>query len=385
MDQVSRELAVTNADRLLNKGIEEEVYTGTRDGTAVGLSHEIAADLQGFVTEPDCRNAEYAMPPARRYEELGHVLLCYRRTLRQYLLSRGDYTLLPGASLARGDTGVFLRSNPKNPYYAYIEENYGTDVVTASTHINIGIEDPEELMRACRVIRAEAALFLALSASSPFIDGRVTGFHSYRWHLFPMTPPSVPFFRDHAHYVAWVEEQLASGAMQNIRHLWLSARPNGIGAPREIQRLELRICDRVDDVHGLLGVIAFIEARVHEILADPGLDPFANGLRDDGTLTAWSAANEAACARDSLECRVTRWDTGRETGLREWLAERLCSARETARETGFDEFLDPVERILCNGNTAQQWLGRIAEGKDVAEVYREAIAETEAQEGTVMF
>ncbi|MDA0991484.1 MAG: glutamate-cysteine ligase family protein, partial [Verrucomicrobia bacterium] len=133
---------------LLQKGIEEEVYTGTRQGDVVGMSHEIAADLQGFVTEPDARNSEYALPPIRCYQELGHSILCARRTLRRYLKKRGDYTLLPGSSLALGDTSVFIRSNPNNPYHDYIEKTYGTKVVTASTHINIGVENPEELIRA---------------------------------------------------------------------------------------------------------------------------------------------------------------------------------------------------------------------------------------------
>ena len=39
--------------RLLRKGLEEEVYTGTLDADPIPLSHRIAADLPGFVTEPD--------------------------------------------------------------------------------------------------------------------------------------------------------------------------------------------------------------------------------------------------------------------------------------------------------------------------------------------
>ena len=53
--------------RLLRKGLEEEVYTGTVDGDVVPLSHRIAADLCGFVTEPDSRNVEYTTAPYRSY------------------------------------------------------------------------------------------------------------------------------------------------------------------------------------------------------------------------------------------------------------------------------------------------------------------------------
>ncbi|MFM2158609.1 MAG: hypothetical protein RLZZ124_1083, partial [Cyanobacteriota bacterium] len=41
---------------LLLKGFEVELYTGRPDGTVVGCSAEAAAELAGFVTEPDSRN-----------------------------------------------------------------------------------------------------------------------------------------------------------------------------------------------------------------------------------------------------------------------------------------------------------------------------------------
>ncbi len=370
---------------LLLKGIEEEVYTGKRDGEVVGMSHEIAADLQGFVTEPDCRNAEVALPPIQCYLELGHTLLCYRRQLREYLSNRGDYTLLPGGSLALGDSSVFVLSNPNNPYYQQIKSMYGANVVTASTHINIGITDPEELIRALRVLRAEAALFLALSASSPFLDGQVTDFHSVRWHRFPKTPSDVPFFRDHAHYIEWVEAQLAAGSMHNIRHLWVSARPNGIGAPREIQRLELRICDRVDDLPRLLAIIALMEARVHQVLEDHDLDPLLTCGRDDAQLKQWAEENEDACARSSLDADVTRWNDGLTVTARDWLHEILESTKTAAAKKGFAEWLAPIEDILREGNSAQAWLRQVENGASVEEVYAAAVCETEENESKLSF
>ena len=177
---------------LLSKGFEVEMYTGTPQGDIVGLSDKIVTALDGFVREPDSRNVEYTTAPLCRYERLLCDLVRPRVRLREYLKRLGDYTLIPGSTLALGGSDRFYRSDPKNPYHAYIENTYGTSVVTASIHINIGISDPELLMRACRLVRVEAPLYLALSASSPFIDGRATGYHSTRWGLFPKTPAHVP-------------------------------------------------------------------------------------------------------------------------------------------------------------------------------------------------
>ena len=349
------------------------------------MSHEIAADLQGFATEPDCRNAEFATRPVHTYEALGHALQSNRRRLREYLKCRGDYALLPGASLTLGDSKVFLRSNPNNPYHTYIEEQYGPNVVTASEHINIGIDGHEELIRTSRVIRAEAAVFLALSAASPFLDGKDTGYHSYRWHVFPKTPADVPFFRNHAHYVEWIQAQLASGVMQNIRHLWLSSRPNGIRAPQEIQRLELRICDRVDNLMDLIAIIALVEARVHEILSDSTLDPMRDGFRDEATLLQWMATNEEACSLRSLDAEVVRWDSGQTTPVRDWVDELLSSARRTARDLGFESYLGPLDGLLENGNAAMRWRRLHADGMEIPAIFKAAIVETAEFEKGVVF
>ena len=186
--------------KLLLKGLEEEVYVGTADADIAPLSHKIAADLCGFVTEPDSRNVEYTTAPYRSYRTMLDRLMTQRCRLRRYVQELGDYTLIPGSTLSLVEDDEFVISNPNNPYYRYIRDTYGTTVVTASTHINIGISDPERLIAAYRLLRAEASMYLALTANSPFLRGRPTGAHSTRWQVFPPTPPVTPFFVDHAHF-----------------------------------------------------------------------------------------------------------------------------------------------------------------------------------------
>ncbi|MFM6219100.1 MAG: glutamate--cysteine ligase, partial [Dolichospermum sp.] len=251
---------------VLLKGFEIEMYTGTPQGDIVGLSDKIFTNLDGFMREPDSRNVEYITQPSMSYDNLLCALLAPRRKLRNYLQGLDNYTLIPGSTLSLQGSQRFFRSDPTNPYHDYIEQTYGTKVVTASVHINVGISDPEVLMRACRVIRMEAPLFLAMSASSPFLDGKTTGYHSTRWAIFPQTPDHVPLFTSHAHHVQWVNEQIGASKMQNVRHLWISVRPNGDRRPYELNRLELRICDLVTDPIALLAITALLEARLIQII-----------------------------------------------------------------------------------------------------------------------
>jgi predicted glutamate--cysteine ligase len=84
----------------------------------------------------------------------------------------------------------------------------------------------------------------------------------------------VPIFANHSHYVRWMEEQLATGSMHNVRHLWTSVRPNGDDRPHDLNRIELRICDLIADPLELLAVTAFAELRLLQLLAEPGrFDP----------------------------------------------------------------------------------------------------------------
>jgi predicted glutamate--cysteine ligase len=349
------------------------MYTGTPQGDIVGLSDKITAAIEGFMREPDSRNVEYVTAPFYDYDRLLCGLVCPRLKLRKYLQQLGNYTLIPGSTLSLGGSDKFFRSDPNNPYHDYIENTYGTKVVTASVHINVGISDPEVLMRACRIIRLEAPLYLALSASSPFLDGKATGYHSTRWGLFPQTPSSVPLFESHAHHIRWTQEQLAKGTMQNVRHLWTSVRPNGDRRPYDLNRLELRICDLVTDPIALLAITALLEARLLQIINNPNLDPLVKSSFSPEELIPITAQNEAACARNSLDAQLIHWVDGRNITARDWINELYEPAATIAKQQGFGCFLSPLQKILREGNQAQRWLQLYGLGVSSRNVIAQAI------------
>nr|WP_284681978.1 glutamate--cysteine ligase [Adonisia turfae] len=370
---------------MLSKGFEVEMYTGHTDGTIIGLSDKIVKSLSGFVREPDSRNVEYTTPPLQHYDQLLCELVTPRRRLRQFLKTLDpSYTILPGSTLATGNSQIFYRSDPKNPYHAYIEQTYGTNVVTASIHINLGISDPEVLMRACRLIRVEAPLILALSASSPFLDNQVTGYHSSRWHVFPQTPSHVPLFESHAHFIKWTEEQLKLGTMKNVRHLWNSVRPNGDCRPYKLNRLEVRISDLVTDPIHLLAITALLESRILQLQQDPNLDPLVSSQlpshnRHDDLLSI-TEANEKAVAKASLDAELQHWYDGQPINTTDWITQIYNEVLPIAKAQGIACFLTPIKQILREGNQAQNWLKQVDTGLDVAQVMAQTIQIMERQE-----
>lgn len=369
---------------LLSKGLELEMYTGTPQGNIVGLSEQIVTKLEGFAREPDSRIVEYTTAPLSSYDRLLCALVKPRLKLRNYLTTLGDYTLIPGGALSLGNSNLFHCSDPNKPYFTYIERTYGTKVVTTSIHINIGISDPELLMQAIRLIRMEAPLYLALSASSPFLDGQVTGFHSTRWAMFPKTPTYVPLFESHSHLIEWTEQQIAAGTMQNVRHLWSSVRANGNHRPYSLNRLELRICDFVDNPVIQLALVALLEARLWQLFNDPSLDPleksnFSTTSRSED-LVALANNNEIAVARHSLEAQVFHWQDGRTILARNWIEEIYQQVLPFAKERGFSCFLSPIKKILREGNTAQKWLQQYGSSLNTQSVIKTATVEMAQQE-----
>ena len=375
---------------LLLKGFEVELYTGRADGTVVGCSAEAAAALEGFVTEPDCRNLEYITPPDADYARQLQLLLEPRQRLRRWLASR-QLTLLPGSTLSLGDSQRFERSDPANPYHGYIEATYGTKVVTASVHINLGLtaghglEPMTSLFAGLRLMRCEASLLLALSASSPFLDGVVTAAHSQRWLQFPLTPAEVPLFLDHQHYISWMGDQLALGTMQNVRHLWTSVRPNGDNRPHDLNRLEIRICDLVTDPLVLLAITAFAELRLQQLMREPErYDPLQASSLDPSQLAALADANDRAAARSSLDATVMHWRNGAPIQVRDWLAQELADLAPLAEELGLTRVLAPLQGVLDQGNQAMSWLAGHQAGLSIPTLLNQTVEAMASQEAELL-
>ncbi len=368
----------------LLKGFEVELFTGLNTGQHVGVSASVANEFSDSVKEPDQRNLEYITEPEKQYEKLKELLLEPRKRLRDWLDHR-NLTILPGSTLSLGDSEEFQRSDLSNPYHEFIELNYGTTVVTSSIHINIGIDDLSLIFPALSLVRCEAALFLALSASSPFLDGSPTGFHSQRWIQFPKTPKKVPLFKNHAHYINWIEKQLREGHMCNERHLWTAVRPNGKKRPYHLNRLELRICDLVTDCDLLLAITALLELRVLSLMQNPRkLDPAKISKLSHIELSELCDMNEVAAAKNSLDATLHHWMDGRVISCRDWISELLEDVRPLAIDLNILEVLAAIQKVLANGNQSMKWLKSFEAGTSVPMLLSDSIKTMKIEEDVAL-
>jgi len=356
----------------LYKGFEVELFTGSLN-SHIGVSAEIEKKFPDFVKEPDNRNVEYITTPEKDYGCLYEKLITPRKNLRKWLNTK-NLTIIPSSTLCFKHNIQFQRSDIDNNYHQFIQDSYGTSIATSSVHINIGIEDFDRLFAAIRLIRSEAALYLSISASSPFLNNKITENHSQRWIQFPKTPSKIPFFINHNDYIDWIEENIANKNMQNIRHFWSSIRPNGPQRPLILDRLELRICDFVHDVNLLLGITAMLELRILHLFENLNtLDPLTASIFSLDHLSEICDQNEINVAKDSLNAELIHWKDGKKVNCREWIQNLLLDISFTAEKYNMKHLLKPIYKVLEEGNQSMKWINQYKKGLSIEQIMKISI------------
>ena len=184
-----------------------------------------------------------------------------RCALRRYLEAAHGCTLVPGGTLSLADPDSFLHLGsgepvlPLHPGHLRDPRRHRVDAHQPGDRRPGGTATrlPGPAARSVDVPHSHRGIALPGGANRPG-NTRLGGC------VFPLTPERVPFFPDPASFADWMDEQLELGTMQNGRHLWLGIRPNGPATPRVLDRLELRICDRISDPVVLQAVTALYEA-----------------------------------------------------------------------------------------------------------------------------
>ena len=233
---------------------------------------------------------------------------------------------------------------------------------TWSLHVHVGVRDADRAIAVCDRLRAVLPPLLALSANSPFLDGRDTGLHSVRTQIFTRTFPRCGVhepFGDWATYARFIDLLTRTGSIAEATQLWWSVRPH-----HAFGTVELRICDAQTRGEEAFGLAALITACIAQAALD----------YDDGRLAVPQHHREIEenlwrAIRHGLDGTQIDFAAGEVIETRAAL-ERLVVWTAPARETlGLG-----VE--LPRENGTQRMRRALEEGAPLADVYREAVAET---------
>ncbi len=180
------------------------------------------------------------------------------------------------------DAGIALGATATHPWADYREqhiidtEHYrrveqGLKYVawrnnTFSLHVHVGIRGPDRSVLVCDRMRPVLPLLLAISANSPFLDGRDSGLHSARSQIFTRSFPrcGVPdAFGSWDAFVAYVEFLVRTRSIVEYTQMWWSVRPHfAFGT------VEVRICDAQATAQESEGLAALIVACVAQAARD---------------------------------------------------------------------------------------------------------------------
>jgi carboxylate-amine ligase len=139
--------------------------------------------------------------------------------------------------------------SPKDRYTKVMDDlqMIGQRNMLCGMHVHVEFPDPSRRVDVMTRMLPYLPLFIALSASSPFWQGRATGLKGYRLAAYDELPRTgLPeLFRNTGDYDAFVDAMVSSGAMADASHLWWAIRPS-----LKYPTLELRAsdsCTRLDD------------------------------------------------------------------------------------------------------------------------------------------
>lgn len=130
-------------------------------------------------------------------------------------------------------------------------------MLICGTHVHVGIDDDDLRIDLLNQFSYFTPHLLALSASSPFWEGRLTGLHSYRLTVFDNLPRTglPPAFSSYSEYERSVQSLVNAEVIEDATKLWWDVRPSS-----RFPTLESRICDVMPRIDHTIAITALTQS-----------------------------------------------------------------------------------------------------------------------------
>ena len=233
---------------------------------------------------------------------------------------------------------------------------------TFSLHVHVGVHGADRGVLVCDRLRPVLPLLLAISANSPFLDGRDSGLHSARTQIFTKSfprcgvPDAFGSWRAFADYIGFL---ISTRSIVEYTQVWWSIRPHF-----SFGTVEVRICDAqmtAPESEGLAGLIVACVAQAARDI-DDGV-PFTDLPRRLIEENVWRAI------RYGLDGELLDLDRAEAYPAAEALERLLGWTAPVRAELGIDAALPAL-------NGAQRQRRLTETGVDLREAYAAVVEET---------
>ncbi len=216
---------------------------------------------------------------------------------------------------------------------------------TFALHVHVAVPDPEDAVRAMNGLRGHLPLLLALSANSPFWQGRETGLASTRTPMFGAFPRvGLPrAFSDYDSYLESIDVLIRCGAFPEPTFLWWDVRLQ----PRW-GTVEVRIMDAQITVADSAPLVALVQSLVHMEASESAAARVAEPIPE------LLAENRFLAARDGMRAQFLDAELEGQISAQETLSATLEACAQHAEELGCREELEGARELSRNPGAERQ-------------------------------
>jgi carboxylate-amine ligase len=253
--------------------------------------------------------------------------------------------------------------------YGYLSKQF----TVFGQHVHIGCPSPDGALWLLHAMSRFMPHVIALSASSPFVQGTDTGFHSARLNsvnAFPLSGRS-PFHLTWDAFTVYFEKMRRTGVVESMKDFYWDIRPKP-----EYGTIEVRVMDTPLTVERAAAIAVYLQCIARWLAKDKPFQP-----QEDDYL-AYTYNRFQAC-RFGLDGEVVDPVTAVHRPLRELIRETIEAVEMHAIELHAERGLAAIREALAQEpGTDADWL-RQAQGKEqfLPEVVRQQCVKFEGSDG----
>jgi glutamate---cysteine ligase / carboxylate-amine ligase len=252
------------------------------------------------------------------------------------------------------DTPHYRRNDELLRYVVWRNNTFGL-------HVHVGINGADRAVRVASSMRNYLPELLAVSASSPFVEGVYTHLHSARTQIFTRMFPrcGIPdWFEGWDDWEQYIRFLYETGSVTEHTQVWWSVRPH-LAFPT----IETRVCDaqpELAEARSLSALIYSLTARI------------ARALDEGEPLPSWPhrllEENFWRALRYGLSGELIDFERGESIPARARLEQLVEWVQPVAEELGAAPWLAIPER-----NAAERQIARHEEGASMEEIFAEQV------------
>ena len=117
-----------------------------------------------------------------------------------------------------------------------------------------------------------------------------------------------------------------------------------------------------------------IELRILNLFENINtLDPMNASIFSMDELSEICDQNEIYAAKDSLNSELIQWQDGKKVMCREWIQNLLSDLSYTAENFGMKHLLEPIYKVLEEGNQSMKWINQFEKGLSIEQIMKISI------------